>query len=806
MRNSLFVRSLLGAAIAATSASSFADLVLEEVVVTAQLRAQSLQDVPISVSAVDGSKIAEAGITKIEDLQSYVPNFSMSETGVGTNIYIRGIGSGINQGFEQSVAQYVDGIYYGRAQLSRAPFLDLERVEVLRGPQNILYGKNSIAGALNIVTAEPTDEFEGMVSATYEPRFGETIGDVVLSGPLTDTLGARFAYRNRQLDGYLENNDGGDEPERDEQTARLTLQWDPTDELSAKLKAEHGTFDVTGRQIEIIGDEPSLNPALGGLNWSQFLLNLNNVNPTLSTPASILDITQDGNRSSNGDFSNNDTDNVTLNVTYQLGDYEITSITGYLSYSYEELCDCDFTSANSFTLFSEEDYDQVSQEFRIVSPAGEDFEWLAGAYYQDSSLDFADEFTIPLDSPVGTLVEGLFAGLIAPGSANATLSGLNVPRTFNQDSEIFSAFFQGSWQATDSLRLTVGGRYSYEEKTASRRLTSTDANGVEFAFDDSFVPGSAAGVDYLLGRVFLVSRHQLDGEQERDNFSPLVTVEYDINNDWMAYATWTRGFKSGGFDVRSNTFDRENVISNALGDVTIPAGSFEFEEEKAETIELGFKATLADGRGSLNAAYFHTQYEDLQVSIFDGRVGFNVGNAAEAITQGIELDGRWKLTESITIAGALAWLDFEFDDYPNGQCTAEERIRTGEEQCDFSGFTNQYVADWSGNFIISHYTTLGENLQLSSNLDAIFTTDFNPSQNVDPNIEQDGYVKWNARVALGDIDDTWEVAVVGKNLTDEEIVTYANDTPLSASFGQSVGYYGLVEPGRTVAIQGTYRF
>ncbi|WP_372758746.1 TonB-dependent receptor plug domain-containing protein, partial [Litorivivens sp.] len=143
--------------------------ILEEVIVTAQLREQSLQDVPVSVSAISGEKLMSAGLNKIEDLQAYIPNLTMTENGIGTSIYIRGIGSGINQGFEQSVGMYVDGIYYGRAQLARAPFLDLARVEVLRGPQNILYGKNSIAGAISIHTAKPADQFEGSFSALYEP-------------------------------------------------------------------------------------------------------------------------------------------------------------------------------------------------------------------------------------------------------------------------------------------------------------------------------------------------------------------------------------------------------------------------------------------------------------------------------------------------------------------------------------------------------------------------------------------------------------------------------------------------------------
>jgi outer membrane receptor protein involved in Fe transport len=194
------------------------------------------------------------------------------------------------------------------------------------------------------------------------------------------------------------------------------------------------------------------------------------------------------------------------------------------------------------------------------------------------------------------------------------------------------------------------------------------------------------------------------------------------------------------------------------------------------------------------------------VSIYDGVLGFNVGNAAQAVSQGVELDSRWMLTEQLTLSGSLAWLDFEFKDYPNGQCTQFERITTGLSECDFSGKSNQYVADWSGVLAADYVTNLGDNLELRTTLDVLFTTDYNPSQNVDPNIEQDGYHKINARIALSDIDGNWEVALVGKNLTDEETISYANDTPLAANLAQSVGYYALVDPGRTIAIQGTYRF
>ena len=240
------------------SALVYAAPQLEEVIVTAQIRAQSLQDVPVSVSAISGEKMMEAGLSKIEDLQAYVPNFTMTESSIGTDIYIRGIGSGENQGFEQSVGMYVDGIYYGRAQLARAPFLDLERVEILRGPQNILLGKNSIAGAINIGTASPSNEAEFFVQGTYEPDLNEQVIDFVASGPINDELTARFAMRQRHTDGFVKNQVlNRDEAERNEATYRLKFSWDAGSDFDAKLKLEMGSFDVVGRQSEILTDYPS---------------------------------------------------------------------------------------------------------------------------------------------------------------------------------------------------------------------------------------------------------------------------------------------------------------------------------------------------------------------------------------------------------------------------------------------------------------------------------------------------------------------------------------------------------------------
>lgn len=805
---------------AATSAQQSSG-VLEEITVTAQKRAESLQDVSVSVTVLSGEKLLESGITKVEDLHAFVPNLSYSETAIGTNIYVRGIGSGINQGFEQSVGLFIDGVYNGRAQLARAPFLDLARVEVLRGPQSVLFGKDAIAGALSLASSQPTDEFEGSVGVTIEPRFDERVFDLVLSGPLTDNLSGRIAHRSRFTDGYVENIGVDDEPAREEETTRVILSWDAGGNFDANLKYERGRFDVTGRQIEIVADEASLNPTLGGVTWSQFLLSLNPLNALTGagqTPASVLNTELDFERSSNGDFSNNDTESIGFTFNYAFGDYTLTSTTSYVGYEYEELCDCDFTSANVFFVDSEEEYSQFSQEFRITSPLGGAVDWIAGAYYQSSDLDFGDVFFTDQDSVLGNALDVVlsaptspFGGTFPAGGAQQ-LNGLSVPRVFEQDAEVFSAFAQGTWNISDTARLTFGGRLATEDKEAIRTLTYTDNAGNELPIDEGFSPNASIGIDNLLGAALQVARHDLAGDRTETNFAPTVNFEWDFSDSSLVYASWARGFKSGGYDVRSNTPPEATVIENPIADVEIPEGAFEYEQEQADNFELGLKSRFYGGRAEVNVAAFFTQYRDLQISQFDGVLSFNVTNAAEAQIFGLEVDGRFAITDNFSISGAFSLLDFEFQDFPDGQCTQEVRITaqltgaTAIPTCDFEGLSNQYVADFSGATSLNYFVPLGNELVFNGVLDSVFTTDYNPSQNVDPAIEQDGYVKWNLRLALSSVDDSWEIALLGKNLTDEEIITYTNDVPLSANLSQNVGFYGFVESPRTVAVQGVYRF
>lgn len=768
---------------------------LEEILVTAQKREQNLLDVPISVNALAGEKIDDTGITGIERMADYIPSLNMTQTGIGTTISIRGISSGVNQGFEQSAAQFVDGVHFGRAQLSRAPFLDIERVEVLRGPQSILFGKNSTAGAISITSARPTDEFFAKVTGLYEPEHSEQDLRAVISGPLTDQLSGRLAVLDRSIDGHYHNTTTGqDETREEDQVVRGTLLWQPNSQWDVTLKLEDGSFDQNGRNLEVVN--PVELPVEGAVPYSAVL-------SQLTGGAYTLDTTQDFNRQSNGDFSYNNTRNAMLEVETELGEHSLTSVTGYTTYDYEELCDCDFVGLPMFNILSKEDYSQVSQEIRIASPESGPFSYLGGLFYQSSELDFDDEIRVPSDSLLPVALQQQV------GEGAMLLRGTASQRDFRQDSDIAAVFFQGTWELTRDLRLILGGRYTDEEKTASRRQYHTVTDPDSGATVERPVGTPQDPYNGLYGLFNIEPYEALSRTRSESDFTPSVTLQYDLNGTDMVYASYTTGFKSGGFDVRSNAHPDptvNNAVNGSSGSPVPITGVFEFEDEEVKNYEVGGKFNLADGRVELNAALFHTDFQDLQTSQFDGAFSFNVTNAAEATVQGLELDGRWMATESLMLSGGFAWLDFEYDDFPTAQCYFGQA--PGQTQCDASGETREFTPELQGNLSANHTTTLSGGLTLSSTLDLIYSDEYLSAPTLDPRMVQDSYVKVNARLALSGQDDRWEVALIGKNLTDEAIVSYSNGLPVATVLtgGTGSGYYAFYERPRSVALQGTLRF
>ena len=789
-------KSLLALAIS-TSAGALHAVQLEEIVVTAQQRAESLQDVPVSVAAVTAEKMSNAGIVDLQGLSELVPNFSINETGISTTVTIRGISSGINPGFEQSVGIYNDGIFYGRDQLARIPMMDMERVEVLRGPQGILFGKNSIAGAVSQVSAKPTDEFEGSITALYEPDHGEQDLRFVLSGPISDSVSGRIAILDRTLDGYVFNTvSGQDEQHEEEQVFRGSLRWDVNEDVTASLKVSRSTFDTVGRNMEVYNSigAPDHISVLNGIPSAA----------VASPVESGLNYSADN----NGHFSDNEVTDVTLTVDWDMDGFSLTSVTGFVEYEFDENCDCDFTGAAVFDAARQEKYEQFSQEFRFTSDLGGDFDYIGGLFFQSTELNYKDQISLPTP----TLIADVLGGIPSAAGLVPFAPGASTDRSFNQEGDLWAAFAQGTWTLSDELRVTVGGRYTQENKDADRTQQHKAVAAFGGQYQSPVVVDPVSGAYNALWGIFAIEPYEtIVGELDDSSFTPVVTVEWDANADTMAYLTWTKGFKSGGFDARSNGHPDAavNNAGNPLSGSPI-TGSWEFDREEATSIELGSKMTLADGAAEFNVALYMTEYSDLQVSQFDGTLGFNVTNAGEATVKGLEADGRWAVSDNVTLTGSAAYLDFNYDKFPNSQCYFGQASNSADFPglCDVGGERKEYTPELQANIGASWVGDVGEGLVMAASVDLVYMDDYLYASNLDPRTKQDATTQVSARVAISDSEGTWEVALLGRNLTDETVINFGGNTPLGGTLTGGAGnsYYAFVNRPLNIALQAKYSF
>ena len=773
--------TLSACALAINAATAQEQVTLEVIQVTAQKRSENAQETPISMNVLSADDLKEKSIEKIDDLQYSVPNLHMTETGISTQMFIRGIGTGNNQGFEQSVGQYIDGVHYGRQQLLRMPFLDLERIEVLKGPQSIMFGKNSVAGALNLSSAKPTQDTEIHLGLQYQPTIGATEFTGMVSGALTDTLSARLAVRDYSEDGYVENTfKDRDETIREESAVRLSLMWEPSDTMNFLFKVEQDEFDGTGRQIEVIKDEPSLaGSPIPGATFSQIL-------GALGHPNAISESELNYQRQADAEESNNNSlTNSTLTANFKLGDYTLTSVSGFVSYDFVETCDCDYTAAPIFSVFIDEEYEQFSQEIRLVSPLGEKFDWLGGLFYQTSELGFDDNIKIPTNSVLGLL----------SGGALSPLTGHGAGRNYQLDTDMFSAFFQGRYHFTEALTLTLGARFTSEEKTSSRIMNITDLGTGNITTN----PMAPALFDAVFGiqseqSPLSPQGHNLKGERKENSFTPLINISYKIDQNIMAYASATTGFKAGGFDARANNVN-----------------SWEFEEEEATAYEMGIKSLLLDDTLEINLSFYRTEYDNLQVSQFDGVLGFNVGNAKETVVQGVEVDGRWIILDGLSMQYGVAYLDHEYKDFTNGNCHSRQVPdgdigADGNQLCDYTGKSGQYTPKFTASIGFDYFTDisfLGFEY-FRTTLGLYHSAKQNVDVNLNPLYEVDSYDKVDMRIALES--ENWNIALFGKNMTNEEVLTYVGNNPLSGSTFGTDTFYGFVDRPAVYGIQLDYNF
>ncbi len=782
----------------ALTAAAVAAQPLEEIVVTAQKREERLQDVPISVVAIGGEQIQALSLDNLEDLTAYTPNVTITKAATGDQLFIRGIGSGFNPGFEQSVGTFIDGVYHGRGFQSRAGFLDVERVEVLRGPQSTFFGNNTIAGALNITTRRPGPEWSGDARIFFEPELGERQGEVAIGGPLADTFGARVAVRIGAMDGWLRNTfQNRDEPNEDERIARGTFTWNPNDAFDATFKVETGSFESKGRATQLTGCPPTA-VALSPASTCAAVLGLNRFGLLPGGFEADLDDTK-----SEGGFlfppvsaalanrfgrqaEDLKTKNYTLTLNYDLAGHTLTSVSALSGYDQNRSRELDFTALAVIHEGTDEEFDQWSQELRIASPTGGTLEYLAGFYWQQSDLaiDEEAEFLLP---PITIPPFGPLPPILFPATSAAAVSD------HEQDEETWALFASVTWNAMERLRLTFGLRYAEVDKEIERTQIFAPIGNPAVSLAPATVPVFAA--------VFGWVPHAITDSRTDDDFTPSFNAEFDVTDNVLAYFSFAQGFKAGGFDQQNRQGPRN------------PNGG-DFEPEEVDAYEGGLKTTWLDGRAVVNVAVFRDEYESLQVVGFDGTVNFLVDNAAAATTQGVELDLRWALTDFLRLGLAMSFLDATYDEFANAQCTIAQQASANRAAIaaglsrpgvnvpcsqDLTDADLQYAPEWSGNFNLTYTQPLPHALLFTGALDLQFSDDFQTRSDNDPNLVQDSYAKVNLRLALGGEDGSWDIAMIGRNLNDELTSHSGDDVPLSAG-----SYFRFTDRPRQIGFQARY--
>ena len=768
-----------------------ADRMLEEIMVTARRREEGLQDAPIAVSAFTGDSLAYRGITRLDQVEKFVPNLTFQNNpsfGGASNsaaIYLRGVGQKeFLPTTEPGVGLYVDGVYIARSVGAVLDLIDIERLEVLRGPQGTLFGRNTIGGAISITTVKPAigGEFAGQIGAAYgtDDRFNIK-GSVDI--PIGTTMGLRVSGASFQQDGYVERQDGVDLGDDDTVTARVALAWEPSDRLRADFSFDYTSDTENGPAMELIAIDFTDLSQLAGVVAAPpppmaFIHNVTAAALGPGMPCAATDVNGNGvtyNPDSPNCYDNrylrdngpnggsaeakSDTDvyGLSLNVSYQLSDaLTLKSITAWRDLEAEFARDGDH-SPHRISQFSDDlEQEQFSQEFQLLGDHGR-FNWIAGAYYFSEEGDNANILDF-------------------------TVSNFRSGGAF--DNEALALFAQGTYDLTDAWHLTLGGRYTEETKT--------------FLPDQIIFTNYYAGISELvppgnplaaLDAPFLQAGSRilpyLEKEVEVDEFTPLVNLAWDASDDVMLYATYSEGFKSGGFTQR--------VFPPIVVPFTAPPGTPDidliptFEPEFADVYELGFKSTLFDGRVRFNGAVFHTDYEDLQVQVFNS-VAPVTENIGSANIDGLELELQASPGAGWLIEGTFAWLDAQYDQIDTGLTLIGKN------------FAFERVPEYSGSLGLSKEFSLNELGTLLLRGDASYRDEtFNDAFNTSL-LKTDSYTLLDARVRWTSAREDLSITLSGINLTDEDYLA----TGVYGTAFQS--FEGVFDRGRQWLIEAQWSF
>ncbi|MGE0622136.1 MAG: TonB-dependent receptor [Pseudomonadales bacterium] len=704
---------------AAAPAERASNTVIEDIVVTAQRIEENIQDVPVAVTAFSEDKLWDNRVKSMVDISLRTPSFTATEVNPGEpNLTIRGIGTeGINSnaGGDPSVALFLDGVYIGRGGAAPLSFYDLERVEVLRGPQGTLFGKNVVGGAVSLVTRKPSlDEDFVEVSGSFgNYDLIEVLGR--FNKGMSPTFAVSGAINARQRDGYTLNETTGNHVD-DEKIAggQISFLYTPTDELDMLLSVDYTNQDQRGQPRDNVCDAS----VAGGVHCVGVNPNVRRVNAF-----------DDG-------YLKRDVLGLNLTIDYDIDWGTLTSVTAYRS--------ADFSHADPFfsnpinppaqiESYNEniEDIAQFSQELRLAFDAMNNrLSGVAGIYYlreeNERNEILVQTFPVPAASGTGSFPQDVTA-------------------------QSFALFGQLNYDLTERLTLTAGARMTWEEKDA-------DLAGVLV---------SGPGMPPPLAEEYSVS-----ADESWDAFTPRFAATYRFSDDAMAYASASRGFKSGGFQGTAGT---------------AASAATPYDPEYAWSYEIGTKTQWLDDSLQLNLAAYYIDYEDLQVSQLVPLCCVVIGNAATAEIYGVEVEAIYQPVPGLELNGSYAWLDAEYKSFESG-ATADN-----------TGNTLQRAPKNKVNLGAQYAWPVGDFGVLMARLDWTYQTKIYFEASNTPLEVQDSYDTLYGRIALQAPDNSWEVALWGKNLDDELIKTHI---VAFAPFAQQLNLY---EPPRTYGLTLTFR-
>jgi iron complex outermembrane receptor protein len=745
----LFANAALAIVAFSSAAAETRDVnALEEVVVTAQRRVESLQNVPISAQVISGDALIQQNQMNLQELAQTVPGVNISAQGNSDSMYIRGIGSGQNSSFDQSVATFDDDIYHGRSRLSAATFLDLERIEVLKGPQSTFFGNNAIAGALNLVTRKPSDTFDAAIRALYGMH-GQYAVEGAVTVPFSNTLSVRAAGLLDGRRGWIKNVDTGDyAPDDNNKAARLTFLYKPTDNLDATLKIEASENRDSG--AEFAGQPQQFNNCSGQSPQFEAIFGCAAaVNQHLPTGLN--------NDENSGPGGRNDLSTVedVLTINYRQWDQTFTSVTGFSGYHFNLQSAGNFPLAQvQATTSVPERYHQFSQELRVASATNQRIEYLAGAYFQTDKIANQAEQNVPVLNSYITSTPS-FAPLV-PYLPVATES------LYSEDEQVYAIFGSVSWNATDRLKLTVGARGVLDHKAA-------DINGFGKQLYEGFVqdpPAEAALVGSIFGTANTPNTNGSFSRSDRA-WLPSANIQFHIGPEVMGYVSYERGFLAGGFNNSDTTFIANNVP---------------YKPEYVTAYEAGLKSKWLSDTVLLNLDVFRSDYSNLQLSdinlgtIFINGRGINgysvIRNAAASVSQGLEFEGQWVVSREFRLSANVTYLDAYYANYRNGPPTLEDSLN-GIKIQDLTGHPTLFAPKWSGRLVGTYSASLPGEFRFTTELSSYFTNGyFLPGDSSDdPSLYQSGYARLDGRLTLQSPHDRWGVDLIGKNLTNRIILT-----------------------------------